>query len=100
MDTRPTQQADLHVRAISFADNDWLDAEGDGSHLTAILVINGTFHHLDAIRVTDDEDGVQKPSADHLASTLDGMYAIGADGPFDTVVIRGETYVLVATPFQ
>lgn len=100
MEIPSAEHSECHVRAITFDDEDWIDAEGDGSHLTAILVINSTFHHLDAIRVTDDEDGIQKPFADHLASTLDGMYAIGADGPFDTVTIRGGTYVLVATPFQ
>ncbi len=88
------------VRAITLADDDWMRTEENNDHLTAILVVNGTFHHLEAIRVIDDEDGMQRVAAPDLEPTFDAMYEIGGEGPFDTVTIRGETYVLVVTPFQ
>jgi 6-phosphofructokinase len=79
---------------------EWQDTEGDRSHLLAILVISGTFHHLEAIRVIEDEDGRQRAASPDLEDTLDALFTIGGDGPFDTVTIRGETYVLVVIPFQ
>lgn len=89
-----------HVRSITLADDDWMPAGDNGNHLTAILVINGTFHHLDAIRVYEDDAGQQRAEAPQLEAAIDGMYQIGADGPFDTVSIRGESYLLVVVPFQ
>lgn len=89
-----------HVRSITVADDDWIPAGDNADHLTAIVVINGTFHHLDAIRIYEDDDGHQRAEAPHLQEAIDGMYQIGADGPFDTVYIRGESYVLVVVPFQ
>ena len=92
--------SEKHVRAITLADDDWMRAGENDDHLTAILVINGTFHHLEALRVNDDEDGVQRVAASDLEPTFDAMYEIGGEGPFDTVTICGGTYVLVVTPFQ
>jgi hypothetical protein len=47
------------VRDLTIADDDWMNGGDNADHLTTILVINGTFHHLEAIRVIEDEDGRQ-----------------------------------------
>ena len=39
------------VRDLSIPDDDWMNGGDNADHLTTILVINGTFHHLEAIRV-------------------------------------------------
>lgn len=87
------------VLALSVPDDAWME-DRNGDRLLAILVLNGTFHHLEAIRVIEDDDGIQQAASDDLAETFDAMYAIGAEGPFDTVTMRGGEYVLVVTPFQ
>jgi hypothetical protein len=93
--TEPTR-----VRDLMIPDDDWMNGGEDGNHLTTILVINGTFHHLEAIRIIEDEDGGQRAASPDFEDVVDGMFLIGGDGPFDTVTIRGETYVLVVIPFQ
>ena len=93
--TQPTR-----VRDLTIPDDDWMNGGNDAHHLTTILVINGTFHHLEAIRVIEDEDGRQHAAAPDFEDSIDAMFTIGGDGPFETVTIRGETYVLVVIPFQ
>ena len=93
--TEPTR-----VRALTIPDDDWMNGGADTNHLTTILVVNGTFHHLEAIRVIEDEDGRQHAASPDFEDSIDAMITIGGDGPFDTVTIRGETYVLVVIPFQ
>jgi 6-phosphofructokinase len=88
------------IRDLVIADEDWMNGGEDADHLTTILVINGTFHHLEAIRVVEDEDGIQRAASKEFEDTIDAMFTIGGDGPFDTVTIRGERYVLVLIPFQ
>ena len=88
------------VRDLRISDEDWLNGGDDADHLSTILVINGTFHHLEAIRVTEDEEGRQLAASTDFEDTIDALYTIGGDGPFDTVTIRGGTYVLVVVPFQ
>jgi len=61
---------------------------------------HGTFHHLEAIRVIEDEDGRQHAASPEFEEIVDGMFLIGGDGPFDTVSIKGDSYLLVAIPFQ
>jgi hypothetical protein len=87
------------ILALSIPDDAWME-DRKGDRLLAILVLNGTFHHLEAIRVIDDDDGIQQAASEDLAATLNAMYAIGGEGPFDTVTMRGSEYVLVVTPFQ
>jgi hypothetical protein len=91
--------SDLRVVVLTVPEDVWMD-DGNGDRLLAILVINGTFHHLEAIRVIEDDDGVQKAASEDLAETFDAMFQIGGEGAFDTVTIRGTEYVLVVTPFQ
>jgi hypothetical protein len=93
--TEPTR-----VRDLMIPDDDWMNGGEDCNHLTTILVINGTFHHLEAIRIIEDEDGGQHAASPDFEDTVDALFTIGGDGPFDTVTIRGETYVLVVIPFQ
>jgi hypothetical protein len=88
------------IRSLTIADEDWMNGGDDDHHLTAILVINGTFHHLEAILVTESEDDPQVAASPAFEDSLAAMYQIGGDGPFDTVTIRGKTYVLVVVPFQ
>jgi len=93
--TQPTR-----VRDLTIPDDDWMNGGNDANHLTTILVINGTSHHLEAIRVIEDQDGRQRAAAPDFEDSIDAMFTIGGDGPFETVTIRGETYVLVVIPFQ
>jgi hypothetical protein len=93
--TEPTR-----VRDLTIADYDWMNGGDNADHLTTILVINGTFHHLEAIRITEDEDGRQHAATPEFEESVDAMFQIGGDEPFDTVIIRGERYVLVVIPFQ
>ncbi len=88
-----------HIRSITVHDDDWMSGGADRDHLTAILVINGTFHHLEAIRVLDDDDGHQHATSPDFADSIDVLYALGGDGPFDSVTIHGASYVLVVIPF-
>ena len=87
------------VLALSVPDDAWME-DRNGDRLLAILVLNGTFHHLEAIRVVEDDDGIQQAASEDLAEIVEAMYAIGGEGPFDTVTMRGCEYVLVVTPFQ
>lgn len=93
--TEPTR-----VRDLTIPDDDWMNGGDNPNHLTTILVINGTFHHLEAIRVIEDEDGRQRAASPDFEGSIDAMFTIGGDGPFDTVTVHGETYVLVVIPFQ
>jgi hypothetical protein len=88
------------VRDLTIADDDWMNGGDNADHLTTILAINGTFHHLEAIRIIEDDDGRQHAASPEFEEIVDGMFLIGGDGPFDTVTIRGESYVLVVIPFQ
>lgn len=88
------------IHDLKIADDEWMNGGDDENHLTCVLVINGTFHHLEAIRVIEDEDGIQRAASTDFEESLDAMYQIGGEGPFDTVTIRGGTYVLVVIPFQ
>jgi hypothetical protein len=90
---------DRSVLALSIPDDAWVE-DRNGDRLLAILVLNGTFHHLEAIRVVEDSDGVQQPALEDFAETFEAMYAIGGEGAFDSVTMRGAEYVLVVTPFQ
>ena len=89
-----------HVRALEITDDAWMNGGVDDDHLTAILVINGTFHHLEAIRVIEEDDGHQRAASAGFDDSLDALYALGGDGPFDTVTIRGASYILAVIPFQ
>lgn len=91
--------SDRRVVVLTIPDEAWMEGR-NRDHLIAILVINGTFHHLEAIRVIEDDAGIQKVASDDLAETFEAMYQIGGEGPFDTVTMRGAEYVLVVTPFQ
>ncbi len=93
-----TEPSRIHELTIS--DDDWMNGGEDSNRLTTILVLNGTFHHLEAIRVIEDEDGRQHAASPDFGDSIDGMFLIGGDGPFDTVTIHGLEYVLALIPFQ
>ena len=84
---------------LTIPDDAWWDTVGDGSRLLAILIINGTFHHLDAIRVTE-RAGEQRAWNDASDDALDALYQFGGEGAFETTTIRGGEYVIAVTPFQ
>jgi hypothetical protein len=90
---------DRRVVVLTIPEDAWME-DRNGDRLLAILVINGTFYHLEAIRVVDDDDGIQKAASEDLAETFEAMFQIGGEGAFDTVTIRGVEYVLIVTPFQ
>lgn len=86
---------------LTIPDDAWMNGGENADHLTTILVINGTFHHLEAIRIVEDDDEQQQhASSPEFEASIDALYELGGDGPFDTVTIRGATYVLVVIPFQ
>ena len=87
------------ILSLSIPDDAWME-DRKGDRLLAILVVNGTFHHLEAIRVIENDDGIQQAASEDLSETFEAIYAIGGEGPFDTVTMRGSEYVLVVTPFQ
>jgi hypothetical protein len=77
---------------------DWNIVHPDRSWLRAELSVNGLSLHLDAIEVKCD-GGVQN-GVGALGSTLTVLHeAVAADGPWQTVVIDGREYTLIATPF-
>ena len=77
----------------------WNDTRGDGSHLLATLVINGTSHHLEAIRIVYDERRNQIAASPEFEDALDGIFRIGGEDTFNTVKIFHRRYVLVVIPF-
>lgn len=91
--------SDRRVVVLTVSEDAWIQGR-NRDHLVAILVINGTFHHLEAVRVIEDDEGIQKAASEDLTETFDAMFQIGGEGPFDTVTMRGAEYVLVVTPFQ
>lgn len=93
--TEPTR-----VRDLTIPDDDWMSGGDNADHLTTILVINGTLHHLEAIRIYEDEEGRQHAADPAFEESIEAMYQIGGDGPFDTVYIKGDSYLIVAIPFQ
>lgn len=88
------------IHDLTIDDAAWMRTGDDDDHLTAVLVMNGTYHHLDAIRVIENDDRVQIAASAACEETLDALFTLGGDGPFDTVTLRGGTYVLVVIPFQ
>src|ERR1043165_6024114 len=91
--------SDRRVIVRTVPEDAWIQGR-NRDHFVAILVINGTFHHLEAIRVVEDVDGVQKAASEDLAETFDAMFQIGGEGAFDTVTMRGAEDVLVVPPLQ
>jgi hypothetical protein len=82
---------------ISIPRSAWTDAYGDGTTLLTTIGVGGCNLHLEAIAV-EWTGGVQR------ASTRDsdlGVWraATGAGGPWETLDIDGQEYVLVATPY-
>lgn len=71
------------------------------SLVTAVVTINGTFHHLVAYEVTVGDDGMVTPADGDKSEEIDGYYAAaGALGSFDTTTIGDREYVVVMTPFD
>jgi hypothetical protein len=91
---------DRVIHDLTIDDDAWMRTGNDDDHLTAVLVLNGVFHHLDAIRVIENDDGIQVAASSACEGTLDALFTLGGEGPFDTVTLRGGTYVLVVIPFQ
>ncbi|MFZ2492856.1 MAG: hypothetical protein WA208_15345 [Thermoanaerobaculia bacterium] len=88
------------IHDLTIDDAAWMRTGDGDDHLTAVLVMNGTYHHLDAIRVIENDDGLQVAASAACEEMLDALFTLGGDGPFDTVTIRDGTYVLVVIPFQ
>ena len=100
------------VFALSIPDEAWrvagdpADPEEDRtaderSLLTAVVTINGTFHHLVAYEVTVGDGGMVTPVDGDKSEEIEGYYAAaGADGSFDTTTIGDRKYVVVMTPFD
>ena len=84
---------------LTIPDDEWWDTEGDGSRLLAVLNINGTLHHLEAIRVID-RDGEQRAWNDSFDEALDALYQFGGEGAFETTEIGDAVYIIAVTPFQ
>jgi hypothetical protein len=87
---------------MSIPDDAWANADYDDDGLTdhrllATLVVNGSDLHLEAHLLWPTT------GAEYLAREQERLRLIrrgvGADGPWRTTIIRGRTYVLVATPY-
>ena len=89
------------TRSLTIADSDWMDAgEDENNHLTMNLVINGKFHHLDAIRIVEDAGGRQHAASPDIRDIFDAMFMLGGGDPFTTMPIRDGTYIVLVVPFQ
>jgi hypothetical protein len=84
---------------LTIPDDAWWDAEGDGSRLLAILDINGTLHHLEALCVIE-HDGEQRARNEAFEEALSALYQFGGSDPFETTQIGDANYVIAVTPFQ
>ena len=87
------------ILSITIPDEAWL-ADESRDRMIAVLVINGTHHHLEALRVERDSAGMQHATRADLQESLDAMFTIGHDGHFDTITIGRAEYVIVVTPYQ
>ena len=80
----------------------WTEAgpdEDPASRLISIIVVLGTFLHLEAIALRIDADEVQR--ADHSNESLASLASFAEpDGPFETTEIICRNYVLAAYPFS
>ncbi|HKO58900.1 MAG TPA: hypothetical protein VJ276_23740 [Thermoanaerobaculia bacterium] len=76
----------------------WRDDRGDGTKLHCVISISGTMMHLEAIQV-HEIGGEQQAVNPELASDFTFLCLYGSEGQFDTTEIKGNPYVLVATPF-
>lgn len=90
----------LAIPESAWEDNPW-DCEqthGAPDRMLAQVVINGTYHHLEAYRVSYRENGelyLSNPKMeDELMPTLQELY----DGAYETVKINGFEYVLFMFP--
>lgn len=93
------------VPSLNIPENAWRDlsVHGDCSprtFLVAEIRINGVNMHLEAIQVETDDGRVQR-AVDFFAESALDKYREGADadGPFQTVMIEGREYALIASPF-
>lgn len=86
---------------IDIPDDAWeadcIGVDGPDRLLTTINV-NGLYMHLEAWHVRPDERGDQVCEFDDEAFGLLHT-AVGADGSFSTVTIRGREYILIASPY-
>jgi hypothetical protein len=64
-----------------------------------VFKLNGTNMHLEAIPVRDCPDLGQQGTDSTSSSRLDGI-ATEWECSFETTLIRGNDYVIVATPFS
>lgn len=78
----------------------WLDVDGDGTRLKAVISICGTLMHLEAIQVHSvGRDRELEAVNPRLADDFNLLCRYGSEGQFETTAIKGKPYVLVATPF-
>jgi hypothetical protein len=68
--------------------------------LRATIVIAGTEHFVDLVRVERERSGEQRAHSKDLDAMLSFHHmACGADGPFSTVRLGSHAYVLFVTPY-
>jgi hypothetical protein len=87
------------ILSITIPVEAWL-ADHGRDRMIAVLVIDGIHHHLEALRVERDSAGIQRATRTEDQASLDAMFTIGHDGPFDTIAIGRAEYVIVVTPYQ
>ena len=89
----------VHHITFKAGDFDKVD-EGEETYY-ATLNINGTFFHVEAIAVDEDEESGQFAIQDPHGRLEDAMHVDG-DGAFETTEIEGlpYRYVIVITPFK
>lgn len=91
---------------IDLSDITWEDISLDQtlprSRLLAAVTLDGVHHHLEAIQVESGESKFAQSAVCVLCNEILTRYeAVDPDaGPFNTVQIDGNTYVIFLTPFR
>jgi hypothetical protein len=88
----------VRVPDASWEENDGMDDPSDRLRVT--LMVNGRYPmHFEAWAVTYDDNEMVQHLPDHDDDLDLFATAVGSDGSFQTISIRGREYILLASPF-
>lgn len=108
--TVTTEPRRTPVYALTIPDDAWVANSGLDNDpeacLFATLVLNDDLYlHVEAWAVTYADEGdrigtVQRAAHDLYEDNFGDLHAaVGADGHFDTLTIKGREYIVLASPF-
>jgi hypothetical protein len=74
----------------------------DGSRLLATVEILGAKHHLDLLKVYEDEEGVQVPENEEYCDTYEDLQRLYAARRYESFKFPGlpGLYIAFMTPFE